>query len=54
VAEHRLLHGTVTCLDTAGEDKVVDQHQGEAVRRYLFLFLQEICRCDDFRKHGLV
>jgi hypothetical protein len=41
-------------LDAAREEEVVDQHQGEAVGCYLFLLLQEIRRCDRFRKCGLV
>lgn len=52
--EQCLLDGTIACLDAAREEEVVDQHQGEAVGCYLFLLLQEIRRCDRFRKCGLV
>jgi hypothetical protein len=54
VSEYRLLHGTVARLDAARQQEVVHQHQREAVGCYLFLLLQETCRCDRFRKCGLI
>jgi hypothetical protein len=49
-----LLYGAITGLDAAGEEKVMDQHQGEAMGSYLFLLFQETRGCDHLSKRGLV
>ena len=52
--KYGLFHWTIASLDAAGEEKVMDEHQSEGMRGYLFLQLQKIRGCDHLRKRGLV